>query len=276
MARYSLIFNGELDEGVDQDGCIRELARLLKQPPSTIEQNFFRRWPKTVIRTDDRAKTDNVIKAFARAGAKLELHDEQADTVSSPPRSPKPQQPPRKSPKKALAAVAILLLTVGIGGGAWYTMPLWRDAAHPALERTEAALATSDLVLLAHFDARRAIDIEQRFLGLEDTEVLPRGDDSLLSQLLESGLNPRDSLDLIVVGGYGSDDDFWGSGVALGRFNPDAIRAFVRSHYQPVSEQTVDNAILFTHVKFSCRSLLRSSVMTSSRSSWDRNTTLAV
>jgi len=224
VARYELIFNGELAAGTDRAACIRELAGALGKDPAEVEHNLFQDWPRIVLRSDDPEKVDQVVRVFAGAGARLEVHDAQA----GPSR--------RRWRRAAVAAAAAGLLLLGLAGAAaWYTMPLWHGSDHPELAATEAALATPDLAVLAHFDVRRAVDIERRFLGEADSGALPGARSDFVGRLLASEIQPRESLDLAVLGGYAAGQDMWASAVLLGRFEPDAVRRFIEQHYQPAA-----------------------------------------
>lgn len=244
--RYQLVFNGQFKAGVTRQACIKRLAKRMQRDPEVIARRFFDQPPTVVLSTDNAASVDKAIKLFRRAGALLELRDESAGTpaAAATAANPPARRRRRRWPGMAIAALAGLA-AVAI----WYTLPLWHSSEHPRLEAVEAALATENLALLGHVDARRILTLEQRFFGDQDPGALPGSSAGAFVQgLLEAGIEPRAAVDLVLVGGYVESSRPWGAAVILGRFDPAPIRVFLESHFETAPQPAAAEVIHFTMV----------------------------
>ncbi|WP_346838874.1 hypothetical protein [Microbulbifer sp. SAOS-129_SWC] len=260
MGHYRLIFRGKLQDSTGRAEAIARLATALKITEDVVERSFFRQWPKTVFESDDRAKVDNIRRIFHRAGAELELLETAQSTPpeaapptsaaasapssappSAPPSAPSSTRPSRRAP---LWAGAALVLCAAVGLAAWYTLPLWHHEESPQLPALEAALAQQDLLLLAHVDVHRAAELEKRYLGSDDSALVPAaGSGDLFGDLMRAGVDPREAVDLALVGAYPGDDGFAIAGVLQGHFDRERVQRFLRTHYELLPPVDGDSAI---------------------------------
>lgn len=243
MSDFELIFRGELAEGVDQQDCIEALAVRLKTEPDTIRTRFFQHWPVTVLATDNEAKAKRVQQVFEEAGAIVTLQS--VAQTSAPSMTSSSEKP---ASKRGLWIVASVLLLAGVGAFAgWYTQPLWQTHQHPLLQRAEAALASDDLLLLAHLDVKKLTDIEQRFMTVTDPEALPSSGTDLLSDLARVGIDPKKQLDTALLAGYQADQALEFAAVLLGQFDPEKVKALVKQRYDLDPSQSQANRLVFDY-----------------------------
>ena len=216
MIRYRLIFRGELVPGVSREAFIARVARQLDESTDEVEQSFFGKGTVVVKDTDDRDEARRYQQVFRQMGAVLEL-----------------QGGGRRKGMRWAAAVMVLLVLLA-GAAAWYAQPLWRTAAHPDVARAEAALASSGLAALFHADVRRAVAIENRFMGASDLEGLPGpAGDALWTALRQAGVEPRTAIQQAVVGARLKDGGWRLALILLGEFDPPAVRRALETAYQP-------------------------------------------
>ena len=246
MSQYHLIFRGKLLEGVSKEASIQQLSEALKIDAERVEQRYFGRWPVTVIRSDNLATVEKVQQLFLTAGLELELRK-----TAAPPDTP--ANPPGNSPRPprwlGLAAGSLLTLLLIAGGVFWYTQPLWDHSESPLLQQAESALATTDLVMLAHLDVEHAAQVEKRFFGAEDPQALPGADSSgFLHDLLAAGVSPRESVQQVLIGSYVESDTLSTAGIVLGQFDPAAIRRFFQAHYSLQKSPQGSDYIYFSSV----------------------------
>jgi len=215
VARYRLIFRGELVPGVSREAFIARVAQRLDERIEQVEQTFFGKRAVVLKATDDRDEARRYQEAFKQVGAVLELKGGGRGGI------------------RWAAAVLVLLVLLG-AAAAWYSQPLWRNVAHPDIARAEAALASPGLVALVHVDVRRGIAIENRFMGGSDLNSLPgAAGDTLWTALRQAGVEPRTAIQQAVVAARVEAGEWRLAAIVLGEFDPASVRRGLEAAYEP-------------------------------------------
>jgi len=244
-----VIFRGEVAPGVGRATALDALARRFPRGSrETLEAGLFTGGDVVIKRTADDAEARRYARAFREAGLLVEIRDESAaddeSDAPTPPAAdadskveasaadPAGERAARRRPWRVALAAGLALLVAG-AAAAWYTQPVWRAGTTTAAQARYAdALADGGLVGLAHVDIRRTAALEARMLGGYDDNALP-GTDGLVASLEAAGLAPREAIDdilyaLTVDPGTGAAQHAL---VLLGRFDPEAVRAWIGARY---------------------------------------------
>ena len=71
MAKYRLVFAGELLHGTDRTKCVQMLSKLVHETPERLAVKLFGGRHVVVKQTDDEKVVRTFVKAFKKAGAVL-------------------------------------------------------------------------------------------------------------------------------------------------------------------------------------------------------------
>ncbi len=254
---YILVFRGELEPGVSRRQAAEVIAEKLGKPLELVEEKLFVGKPVRVATADTKERARYYVDIFREAGAKLEVRVPKVATPPAanveaatpdaevPAASPEPIRAPKRSAepdagkssglKIGLAVAATVLLAV-IAGAAWWTMPVWMNGSTSQEQLVASnALATRDLVGLAHLDVDRGLQLQERLFGAPDPDALLSGDDSLWDSLVEAGIDPAAQIDDAIIALYADETDpdaeaGWGV-VITGSLDAESVRTWLTSRY---------------------------------------------
>lgn len=284
--KIKLVFKGKLVPDISREDALKGVAALVKQPVDVVEKQLFAKQSVTIKTVKSQAEAQKFVDAFARAGIELEVQtvpppaaagkssadksaSENGSSGSTSPgiaapkkaasdkASNKETSPEQDSPKKAsrkspllvagVAAMALLLL-VG-AGAAWYLQPVWRaNATSEAMKSAVAALASDDLVALAHVDIRRAIQLQERLYGEQDTGALLQSDEDTWDSLAAAGIDPGKQFGNVLVALHVDEDRADWSLVALGTPDAAAVRQWISANYDVERTDAQTGTVYFSWV----------------------------
>lgn len=135
-----------------------------------------------------------------------------------------------------------------VGGGAWYTSPVWmKGAASDEQLLVTNALASRDLVGLGHVDVDRGLMLQERLFGAPDAKAMLAPDENFWDSLSAAGIDPGSNIDDAVAALYADDTSAEGSywaAALIGRFDADSVRQWIAGRYD-VDRFDADTATIY-------------------------------
>ena len=280
--KIKLVFKGKLVPDISREDALKGVAALVKQPVEVVERQLFAKPSVTIKTVKTQAEAQKFVDAFARAGIVLDVQtlpvaakspsrrsssengsSENTSTDKASPKKAAPekasaretsheQDSPKASRKSPLlvggvAAIALLLL-VG-AGAAWYLQPVWRaNTTSEAMKSAVAALASDDLVALAHVDVHRAIQLQERLYGEQDTGALLQSDEDTWDSLAAAGIDPGKQFGNVLVALHVDEDRAGWSLVALGAPDAAAVRQWISANYDVERTDAQTGTVYFSWV----------------------------
>lgn len=254
---YKIRFSGALKQGAERKAVIGRIAALVGWEEKAVAEKLFTGEALVIKRLDDYYEARRWQSLFGEAGAQVEIVAE--PVVAGGPSRPagkrgrSPSGPPpgrkRKIPRLPLLLAVALLVGVAAGGYFWAKKKFLDTPVPAEIAQVENALATSDMVFLAHANVGQIINLQDSFFKVEEADrFLDNNAAGLVGDLSRAGIDVRKSLQHVVAAGYFDRDSrrARAAAVILGDIPGRKVLDFIRRTYQvPEDQPDSGNALRF-------------------------------